>query len=315
MERKRPFLRGISYELGELRDIGDIPELQEDEGLLEVFRIRGLERYSVAPWTPAEWARRSIASTLAKAAVDAKDIDVVVYATDHLTQERLYSRPELNQLLVDAGLENAFPYGVSLSGCTNFSAGLELATSFIQLGSARRVLLLIVEKLLPGGTRLLDLGMSVVSDAVVSCVISDEPGDYEVLSIGRCSKPGMERLSLENNLSEFFAATGAGMRTAADRALEPLEMGRSDLARLFTNNYASHVQQTFIKHIGFSKDRCFFDNVPRFAHAFSADTLINLVDCEAAGKLKAGDRCMLLGTSPTSWGAVVVERTAPGAHP
>lgn len=305
----RCYLSGISYELGELFDLGDIPELIEDEGLLEVFRVRGLERYARSELSAFELGRRCAARALTAAAVAPESVDVVLYATDHLAAESLYTRPEINRLLCELGLVRAFPIGVSLSGCTNFAVAIELAAALIHTKAARRIQLLIVEKLHgPAASRLLDLGMSVVSDGAVSCVLGDEPGDFEVRSVGRYSEPELDQLSLESDLQRFFAATGKGFRQAVERALAPLHLSQSQITRLFTNNYASHIQKVLIEQAGFARQQCYFDNIARFAHLFSADTLINLADCAAAGGLAPGDRCVLLGSSPTSWGAVVVEK-------
>ena len=63
----------------------------------------------------------------------------------------------------------------------------------------------------------------------------------------------------------------------------------------------------FANKIGFKEPQCFLDNVARFAHAHTADTLINLCDCSASGRLSQKDKLLLLSNSPTSWGAVSLE--------
>lgn len=303
------YLDAIAYELGDPRDISEIPELAADEGLLEVYRMRGLQLHCVSELAPRELAGSCARQTLARAEVAPADVDVVIYATDHLTSEALYSRPEINHLLGDLGLTRAYPIGVSLAGCANFASGLQLAASLVRTGDAERVLVVIVEKLYGEGTRLLDLGMSVLSDGAVSFLVRKDRGDHEVRRVGRSSRPEMENISIERNMAGFFAATGVGVAAAVEAALAGAGLGREAVRWLFTNNYVPHILQAFAKHTGFTSAQCYLANVPRFGHVFSADTLINLHDCTLAGQVAAGDHCLLLGSSPTSWGAALLRRT------
>jgi 3-oxoacyl-[acyl-carrier-protein] synthase III len=301
------FLDALTYELGQLRDIEHIPELIEDPAMLEVYRVRGLGTFAESSLTPRELGTRVAARTLSEAGIAPSEIDLVLYATDHLTTEQLYGRPEMNHLLSDLGLSTASALGIALGGCANFGSAIQVAASLIRTGEARNVLLLIVEKLHGPGSRLMDLGMSVLSDAAVACVISARPGAYEVLRVGRSSAPAVDQISLERNSREFFAATAQGVKRAVDDALAPFGMGRGDVARLFTNNYVTHIQKAFVQHAGFKLEQCFLDNVVRFAHAFSADTLINLADSERARPMVSGERVLLLGTAPSTWAAVLLE--------
>lgn len=305
------FLDAIAYELGELQDIERIKDLAEDPGLLEVFRIRGLGTFAESDVGARELARRVAERSLSACGVPREDFDVVLYATDLLPTEALFSTTELNGLLNDLGLPNAYPLGVSLGACANFAPAIQIAASLVQTGGARNVLLVIVEKLQEPHSRLMDLGMSVLSDAAVACVVRGGSGAYEVLRVGRASTPAVQSLSLESDSRAFFAATATGVKRAVDDALGPFGMSRGDVARVLSNNYVSHIQKAFVQNAGFVATQCYFENVARFAHAFSADTLINLKDSEDERPLRAGERALLLGTAPTSWAAVLLEAKGP----
>lgn len=301
------FLHSIEYELGELRDLETVRELAEDPGMVEVYRVRGLNTFSETKLSAREFARGVAERTLAKARVDPAEVDVVLYATDFLMTGAMFSRPEINHLLSELGLTNAFPIGISLGACANFAPAIQLASSLLRTGQARNVLLLIVEKVDPAMSRVMDLGIAILSDAAVACFISTEPGAYEILGVGRSASPGVQRISLETNSREYFAATGEGIKRAVDDLLRPWGGSRDGVARIFTNNYVNHVTKAFVKYAGFELDKCYFENVARFAHAFSADTLINLTDYTRSKPFTGGERIALLGTAPTSWGAVLLE--------
>jgi 3-oxoacyl-[acyl-carrier-protein] synthase III len=312
---KRAFLTAIEYKLGEPRDIGEIPELRADPEQLAAYRARGLESFAPSELEPRALAENVARRSIARAGVDPKDVDVVLYATDQLTQEKLFGTAELNQLSNELGLVGAFPLGISLAGCANFGPALETAASLVQAGRARNVLVLLIDKLVGEHSRVMDLGMSVLSDAAVAGIVNAGPGEYELLAFGRASRPQIERLSMENDTEEFFRLAMDGVATAIGSSLATLGMTPGDVTRLFTNNYMTHVQAAFIKHAGFRPEQCFFDNISRFAHAFSADTLVNLSDCSARGGLAVGERCVLLGTAPATWASVVLERSSDGPPP
>jgi len=299
-------LRGIRYRLGEPREIDELPELVADPGLLEVFKLRGLARYAAAATGPTEAGRAVLGDSLAAAAIDPGSVDVVVYGTD-LVADALFTQEGMNDVLLTCGLDRAYPLGVSLSGCNGVASVLDIASSLVRAGTARRVACLVIGQLAHGVSRLMDLSMSVLSDAAVACVVTDEPGELRLLRVGRANLPEIGRLSIVTQTQAYFAATARTLQIAVDEALAPLAMTRSDLSRVLTNNYARHIQQAFLRHAGFRADQSWLGNLSRFAHAFSADTLINLADCIAAGELAPAQRCLLLGTSPSSCGAVVVE--------
>lgn len=304
------YLHAIEYELGELRDLESVREFADDSSMLEVYRVRGLNTFSETKLSASEFARGVAERTLKKARIDPAEVDVVLYATDFLMTGAMFSRPEINLLLNDLGLTNAFPIGISLGACTNFAPAIQLAASLLRTGQARNVLLLIVEKLDPAMSRLMDLGIAILSDAAVACLISSQPGDYQVLGVGRSSSPAVQRISLEQNSRDYFAATGMGIKRAVDDVLQPYGGSRDAVARIFTNNYVTHVVKAFVKYAGFGLDKCYFENIPRFAHAFSADTLINLTDYTRSHPFAGGERVALLGTAPTSFGAVLLEARA-----
>jgi len=301
-------LSAIRYRLGELREIDELPELVADPGLLEVFKLRGLARYAASGSSPTQVGCAVLIDSLSAAGIAPSSVDVVVYCTD-LVADPLFTQQGMNELLVACGLDHAYPLGVTLSGCNGTAAVLDIASALVRSGAARRVACLIVAQLEPGISRLMDLSMSVLSDAAVACVVTDEPSELRILRVGRASAPEIGQLSIVTQTQAYLAATARSLQIAVDDALTPLAMTRSDLRRVITNNYARHIQQAFLRHAGFRADQTWLGNLPRFAHAFSADTLINLADCVAAGDLRSTERGLLIGTSPSAYGAVVVEKT------
>ena len=300
-------ISGIRYELGELRDIDECRECRDDPGMLEVLKIRGLSQYSVAASSARELAQKALGASLQSSTMTPSSIDVLLCGTD-LTTDSFFSQEAINKILSHCNLTRAYPIGLSLAACTNSMSVLEVGTALIRSGVARRVACVVLGMREPDKARVMDFGLSVFSDGAVAWIMSSDPGDCEILSTGHASDPALGMLGLKEHAREYLLGTANGVRSAVDNALEPLRLSRDDVDRVITNNYARDVQRTFLQHAGLSMSISWLTNLPRFAHVFSADTLINLSDCMAAEQLPRGAKCLLLGTSPTSWGAVLLQR-------
>jgi hypothetical protein len=74
------------------------------------------------------------------------------------------------------------------------------------------------------------------------------------------------------------------------------------------NNYRVDVTRMFIELCGFSKERGWFENIPKFAHAVAGDVLINLHDLDAVGALGSGERIFMMADSITTSAVLCVRR-------
>ncbi|MBL8148765.1 MAG: hypothetical protein JNN15_02430, partial [Blastocatellia bacterium] len=68
------------------------------------------------------------------------------------------------------------------------------------------------------------------------------------------------------------------------------------------------VSDVFAKQAGSNRAHTFTENIPRFAHAFAADNLINLADYTQKYEPKTEDLFLLLGTGLNTWAATVVKK-------
>jgi 3-oxoacyl-[acyl-carrier-protein] synthase III len=304
-------IRAISSELGELRDIGGVPELQQNPELLAGLREAGLQQYAHSSLTPPALALPSIKRTLLASKLRGDEIDTVVFATNSFWKEGFYTMPDVQNMLVDAGLTRAFVMGVFLSGCNNFAAALRTAGGLVASEGKRNVLVVCTDVVEPSsGSRILMKNVAVISDAALSLIVSPAgEGDFDVLQIGYHSTPQMATLSYEENQAAYVMGTIEGVRGAVDGALAPLAMKTSDVRRVFLNNYVRPAVTMLADKAGFAEEQCHFENIARFAHAYAADALINVVDAHRTRPFERGETALLIGSSPTNWGAVLLQKT------
>jgi 3-oxoacyl-[acyl-carrier-protein] synthase-3 len=297
----------IAYALGELRDIGEIEELRDEPEVLAALRNGGLKDYSVTTRSPLEQAEMSVRKTLQQR-FNNEPINALIYASESPWSEGLYV--QLNQMLVQLGLRDAYPVGVSLSGCTNFSMAIRLAASLIQAEGLHNILVVCSDRAPDGGRRTMRPGVCVFSDGAVSCLVGRAgAGEFDVLQIRHENAPEMGEFNLERDAGNLILGIIDGIRKAVQGALLPTDSKPEHIRRVLLGNFARHIAKMYASLSGFSEEQCFFDNIPRFAHTYAGDPLINLCDSHRQNPLTPGDLCILLGIAVTSWGVLVLRKT------
>lgn len=298
-------IRGIAYELGELRDIGTIDAPPD---AVAALRTAGLATYSASPLSPADLAKNAARKTLELAGVSGADVDAVVFASESFWNISV-DRADVPKMMASLGMERAYPIGTFMSGCNNFAVALRIARGLVQDGMTN--VLVACADTVPEGpkTRVLEPNMSVLSDGAVSFIVGKTEGEYELVNLGFHSSPALANVDPNEDMATWAMGNIEGVRQAVARALEPLESDPKRVARFFCNNYSHAVAGMFAMQAGFEDAQCYFDNVGRFAHAYASDTFINLVDCEAARPMARGELAVLLGSSATNWGAAVLRKS------
>lgn len=303
----------ISYEIGEQKNIENLPFFQKESELLEIFQARGLRHYSESNLRPHELAKLVLQRSLEQSDIRPNLIDCVVIATDSFWDESAYSRTQMNHTMNELGLTNAYPIGISMLECTSSSIALQVASNLIYTKKANNVLVVCTNKVKPGhdNERIIQPGISILSDAAAACILSSEKKlDFELLTVEQSHSSFLENLNPEENFEDFVQGSVAGFAAVAKKVFHRLNLDENDFQWLITNNYLPHIIMMFANKIGFQSSKCFLNNIPRFAHAHTADTLINLKDCSDSGSITTGSKLLLLSNSPTSWGAVALKKIA-----
>ncbi|MEZ4364233.1 MAG: 3-oxoacyl-[acyl-carrier-protein] synthase III C-terminal domain-containing protein [Kofleriaceae bacterium] len=308
------YVHSVSYELGEIVEpISEIPDLKEDTVSLESFLALGLSELRRTDRVPAELARACCERSLQAARLRGADIDTIIYASETLLEKRYYAF-DTKQFCCDMELSRAFPMGLFGSECANAQTGMQLAADMIRAGRAHNILLVTTD-LIPehkGFSRVWP-NVTVLSDAACSCIISDTaPAQgYELLSTAFWTNPALWNIDLSVKLLEYFKGIAQGVkRVGADvlKLAKGGEVSREQVQHVLVNNYNLSVVRTFVSQMGFELSQAYLKNLPRFAHSFAADGLINLTDLVSTGKVAPGHHCILLGSGTTAWAASLVKR-------
>ncbi len=308
------YLKGASYEVGSLRPISEIEELKKDTNTLDTLLTLGLETFSLSTKKPVELAKSSIEKTVDRAGVDRSQIDEVIYATSGYAMSGkpwcpVHYSKELNSLLLSLNLSHCTGMGVSFSQCVNIIAAIELAVGLVESGRKKNVLVFSADCLSPHESRLVDNGISVISDAAASCIVSSEQNNgYFIEAINKNIDWGLLEIDSASDFSTFFKRTAEGISGAVQQLNQSLGRVGSDYEQLLTNSVNLSILRIISRQTKVDVDRIYSKNISRFAHCDCSDILINLADYELEKEGEKSDPVLLLASGPYVWGAMSLVR-------
>jgi 3-oxoacyl-[acyl-carrier-protein] synthase III len=301
------FLDALAYELGEeARPVAELPNVAED--IREQLQQGGLRTYRVSSRTPIELARGPVTRTLA--ALDDEErarIKRVIFATNSFHDPSIATVREISRLLVDVGLGSAVPIGLFLSFCANLQSAIDVARGLLALEPGHAVLIICTDVRPRDEDRLVEPNISVLSDAAASLVLSPREGRYRVLDSRFQVESALGLLDRSTEFLEYMDGVSRGVTSVLGDTLAALELEPTEVARLLPANHTRWVCRAMAELAGFEESRLYLDNIPRVAHAFAADNVINLYDYEEAGNVRAGDLIALFGSGGFQWGCTLVE--------
>jgi 3-oxoacyl-[acyl-carrier-protein] synthase III len=295
---------GIAYAVGQTRRIDEIPSLRtaEEEDVLALLTTMGLEHYCEAQGRPMELAITAVERTLAAAGLSATHVDMVLLASTTF-DTRSYYTDDFAHFTRATGLEHVTPIGVYLSECANIVSALRLAASLLAARHARRILLVALDTFAGDAARLRNKAMTVNSDGAAACIVSSESGpapSFELLGLAQATH---QQARLETDPTARFMTILKGVREAVEAVKLDLGPDTARIRTLLTNNYHMQCQRMLALQCNMSHRAVFIDNLSKYAHLSSSDTLVNLLDY--ANKTGAvGEPVLAIATGLATWGAM-----------
>ncbi|SES05021.1 3-oxoacyl-[acyl-carrier-protein] synthase-3 [Streptomyces sp. yr375] len=242
-------------------------------------------------------------AALAAAAVAPQDVDGLVLCSTRFPGGPRTHGGFTDAVLTGIGLTAATCTGVTLNRCTTLLVGIRLAQALVVSGQHRRVLVVTTDRVTDESTRMESYAL--FSDGAAACLITSAAdgrtgGAYEIVTGAHVQRPGT--LDWSHEISPDLA------REVNDRMLTPLGMKTGDLDLLVHPNLYTPVVVLKERQAGFAQQQLFTDNITRIGHCFAADPLINLVDLDTAGRLRAGGHCLLASSVPGARAAVLLRK-------
>lgn len=270
-------------------------------------------------------AVRAAREALLVADVAPTQIGLVIVAT--ITAD--YPFPAAANLVQDAlGASNAGAFDLA-AGCSGFIYALSLAADVIRAGNVQHVLVVGAETL----SRVVDwtdrntcvlfgdgAGAVVVSASAERCgvlasVLGSDGSGAELLFVpggGSRLPTSHETIAggshfVKMNGREVFRFATTIMPKATQQVLAKVGWQINDLALVIPHQANARIIDSAMKRLGLPGDQCFM-NIDRYGNTSAASIPIALCEAIAAGKVKTGDKLVLVGFGTgLTWAATALE--------
>lgn len=299
------YLHGPQYTLGEEEvdhtAIANLDERITRFNLQPNPRLWGWGTFRRTSRSLEQLAIDSGTATLRAAGLEPSSIDAVILCSTRIPVPSEDHGRFMETVIGGLGLGDVPYYGQTLNRCVNLLAALDLASAFVAAGRYRRILCITADRVADEAERM--GSFAVFCDGAASCVVSrdeDGPDGYHLLACA--SVQDTASLDSSHEISSDLA------REVNERLLTPQEMKLGDVSGLMHLNLFTPLVVMKERQAGFSAEQLFLENISRNGHCFAADPLINLVDRDAAGQVKAGGYYMLAASVPGSRIGVLMQR-------
>jgi 3-oxoacyl-[acyl-carrier-protein] synthase-3 len=312
------FIDQLSFALGE--ETSTVEEAVARERTLStasVFKEAGFQKHHLCrPETTAyDLARRAVEGIRENLG----DIGAIIYSTclpanGNIGEEkRFYETRDVKHLMdfpashlqSDFGLERAFVIGLNQQACTGMLGSLRLARMLLASEPETGRVLCVTADRFPEGA-LYEQSYNLISDGAAACVVSDSPAAFRLVACHAITNGAMSKASDDETAGSFFSYTHRTIQETLAKA--GLNIG--EIQWIVPQNTNTKAWQILARLIRFDFDRVYFPSIVEAAHVISGDNIINLKLLMEEGKIKRGERLLLLMAGyGLNWQCVILEKT------
>ena len=247
------------------------------------------------------------------------EIDAIIYATclpvnanlgdpqrfqDSRDVKHLMDFPA-SRLQADFELDDAVVFGLEQQACTAMLGSLRLAGALLAAEPGwRRVLCVTADRFPPGA--LYEQAYNVISDGAAACVVGrvPEPGSFRLIASHQITNGGLGRADDDETIGTYFSYT----HRAITETLAKAGMTTADLAWVVAQNTTEKAWTVLGGLLGIPTDRVWAPSQPDVGHVISADNMFNLTELGRSGRLRPGDRILLVMAGfGLNWQCTVLE--------
>lgn len=298
----RPIIRGPAYELGEreatYRDALHFSDKIDFFELVDDSALWGWGSFFKSGRDREELAVRSAQRSLAQAGCSSNDIDAAILCGTEFPASVACHARFCREVLSALNLGHAFFVGVTLGRCNTMLSAIQLAQGLTRTQAYRNVLIVASDQVVDEEKRFQKFAL--FSDAAASCIVSSEPSNgYVILAAAAALDPaGMD------TEGEISAQLG---RSANDSIKRQCGLGPEQVSTVFPSNLFRPIVKIKEQQAGFRLNQLFMKNIAARGHCFSADPIVNLVDCVNERPLDHGQRVMLASSVPGARACILAE--------
>jgi 3-oxoacyl-[acyl-carrier-protein] synthase-3 len=295
---------------------------------LEESSAAGRTQTSTAALLKSGFARHHIcgpqttAFDLAKAAVEGiadklGDIDAIVYATAlpinaNVAPPELYRNSRDIKHLLDYPasrlqshfrLDRAQVIGLEQQACTGMLGAVRLARALINTEDDCQRVLCVTADRFPDDA-IYEQSYNLISDGAAAVVVSRVRAGFRVVATHHITNGAMVTASDDEIVGSYFSYN----HRLLTEVLHKAQLRPSDITWVLPQNTNLLAWKVMSGMLGLPMERVWCPTIAEVGHVISGDNIINLADLQRSGRIRPGDRLlMLMAGFGMNWQCTVLE--------
>ena len=311
------FINRIGSALGEQsRDMEETATLNKLLSPCDVIRGAGFARHHVCgeSTTAYDLARRAVSEL--GPAID--ETGAIIYSTCIPANANLGATAEFERngdvkhlmdfpashLQADFGLERASVIGLTQQACTSLLGSIRLARALLVAEPDVRKVLCVTADRFPNGAYY-EQAYNLISDGAAACIVSAKREGFRVIAAHAITNGALAQASDDETVGTYFSY----IHKIINETLSKAGLTLKDIDWIVPQNTNVSAWKILARLLPFDFDRIFLGTIADIGHIISSDNLVNLLHIDNAGKIRGGERLLLVMAGfGLNWQALILEK-------
>jgi 3-oxoacyl-[acyl-carrier-protein] synthase III len=309
MRTSLPKVSSICYSVGKIRPIAALLDSGvADQSTLDSLAAKGIQNFCEDSRAAHDMCMACVKDTLSESGLRASDIDAVVIGPSRAKWD-LADEQSLLAALASIALPRTQIYGISMQACSVANAALDLARLLVLAHSKVKNVLVIVFGKNDEDSRVAPEAATLFSDGAVSCIVSSDFGNLEIVGAASVTDPALAALEWTgSNFGKYLQSGVASLHAVCESVYQQGQVAPRDIAAVFGTNGSS----IYLQMIGFAAegpgDRVYSENLSRYGHVYGCDNLIGIKDRMLAQDFDSGAHVISVAWAPNVASACLLRR-------
>jgi 3-oxoacyl-[acyl-carrier-protein] synthase-3 len=209
-----------------------------------------------------------------------------------------------SRLQAELGMDRAFVLGVTQQACTGLLGALRLADLLLAGEPGLEEVLCVTADRFPEGARY-EQAYNLISDGAAACIVGRKPVGYLLGTWHAMTNGAWAQASDDETVGSYFNYT----HRLVGETLAKAGLGAKDIAWIVTQNMNAKAWQILSRLLGVDPARVACPTLAEAGHLISGDNVANLLRLEESGRVKAGDKLLLIMSGyGLNWQGLVLEK-------
>ena len=245
------------------------------------------------------------------------DVDAIVYATC-LPLNGNAGSPEAwarsrdvkhlmdfpgSRLQAEFGLAGAAVFGLNQQACTSMLGSMRLARALLATEPDWRQILCVTADRFPEGSAY-EQAYNPISDGAAACLVGREPRGLRIQACHQITNGGLAQASDDETIGSYFSYAQRLIRETLAKA----ELTATDIDWVVTQNTHEKAWVILGRLLGIPESKVWSPSIREVGHVISGDTMVNLRILLDSGRLRHGQRVLLMMAGfGLNWQALILE--------